>query len=44
MKNLVSLLAFWAKAFAVFAAIVFIVATVQQLDELDTAPVIRSPR
>lgn len=33
MKSLLSLLALWGKAFVLFALIVFVIATVQQLDE-----------
>ncbi|PXW28227.1 hypothetical protein [Paraburkholderia caballeronis] len=44
MKNVLSLLALWGKAFVVFAAVVFVIATVQQLDEIDVGPVVWSPR
>lgn len=44
MKTVLSLLALWAKAFVVFAAVVFVFATVQQLDEIDTGVAIWSPR
>jgi len=44
MKSLLSLLALWAKAFLVFAAIVFVVATVQQMDEIDVGTTVWSPR